>query len=90
MALYQHNAYGDSPCDFDRLDRLDRCAYCDETVKFYDDKLKEIRILLHPIIRSLRGIQKCDKDLMECYLDSLMEECCFSGWEYQILKLKEA
>lgn len=87
MAYYQYSAYGDSPCD-DRV-YSDRCEHCDDTEKFYDKKLKEIRTLLHPIIRHLRGLQKSPDDLMEYYLDSLMEECDFQGWEYSILKANE-
>lgn len=87
MALYQRSFYGDSPCD-DRQ-YSERCEHCDDTEKFYDNKLKEIRTLLHPIIRQLRGLQQNDPRLIEVYIEELMDECDFAGWEYQILKTKE-
>lgn len=87
MAFYQSSFYGDSPCDDHHFS--ERCEHCDDTVKFYDDKMKSIKTLLHPIIRHLRGIQQSNPELIEVYLEELMEECEFQGWEYQILKAKE-
>lgn len=86
MALYQYNAYGDSPCDYDRLDRLDRCEFCDDTIKFYDDKMQSIRELLHPLIRKMRGIEDVNPELIDVYIEKLMEETEFKGWECNLLK----
>jgi len=87
MAVYPESWGGDSPWDYES--KIDQCDHCDETEKFYEEKLFEIRKLLTPLIKHLRRISLLDKETIDDLTDKMLDIADFNGHQASIFKLKE-
>ena len=86
MALHQNHPNGDSPCD-DRLYHEKTCCHCDDTEKFYEKKLEEIRICITPVIYFLNAIKIPPS--VRLAKKMLLEFCDYPGWEQKMLEFDE-